>query len=212
MEIYKVLSAIQQKLVVRKNRKNKFGNYNYRSCEDILQALKPFLAEYECAVILTDTVVMVDGEYTEFEKTKEGIIAHDTPIVVKGRIYVKATAKLLWRDEEVEAQGWAREESSKKGMDASQLTGATSSYARKYALAGLFGLDDNPDADALNNHGKDNPISTGSMTFESFLEQANKQTKKPIPQIRSMLKTRCGVNSVQDFDPNKVSKYMEELK
>lgn len=131
------LIAIQQALKAPKGQYNSFGGYNYRSCEDILEAVKPILAKENVALTISDEIVEVGG-----------------------RIYVKATATLHDpSDAELFAQtsAYAREEESKKGMDAAQLTGATSSYARKYALNGLFAIDDNKDADATNTHGKAEP-------------------------------------------------------
>jgi len=123
------LLQIQQALKVKKAQRNDFGKYNYRSCEDILEALKAPLAKAECYVIVSDTIEMV-GE----------------------RVYVKATATLKKEGKELEkATGFAREATSKKGMDESQITGAASSYARKYALNGLFAIDDTEDADTQDN-------------------------------------------------------------
>lgn len=119
---------IQTKLNAPKNQRNNFGNYNYRSCEDILEALKPLLQETGCTLTVSDDIVQVAD-----------------------RIYVKATAKLRTPSgEEYSTTAFAREALAKKGMDDSQVTGAASSYARKYALNGLFCIDDNKDADALN--------------------------------------------------------------
>lgn len=120
-----ILQEIQSDLKAPKNQRNTFGNYNYRSCEDILEALKPLLKPHKATITLTDTVAEVGN-----------------------RVYVMAIAKLSASGESVEATGWAREEETKKGMDASQITGAASSYARKYALNGLFAIDDTKDADA----------------------------------------------------------------
>ena len=134
MEIYKKLSRIQCELVATKGQYNNFGKYSYRSCEDILEAVKPLLDKYKVAIVIKDDIVLVGD-----------------------RFYVKATATLIDSDtgETVEASAFARESADKKGMDSSQVTGATSSYARKYALNGLFAIDDNKDADATNTHGKD---------------------------------------------------------
>ena len=125
----KNLSKIQNEMNVKKGRYNKFGEYYYRSCEDILQAAKEVCNKYGCYVNVTDSI-----EYIE------------------GRFYVKATAKVvdIETGESEKATAYAREEESKKGMDGSQLTGATSSYARKYALCGLFAIDDSIDTDSLN--------------------------------------------------------------
>ena len=133
------LAAVQKTLKAPKNQRNTFGNYNYRSCEDILEAVKPILAKADLTLTISDDIVLIGD-----------------------RIYVKATATLY--DSKSEADGkidsisvsaFAREEESKKGMDASQVTGAASSYARKYALNGLFCIDDTKDADATNTHGKE---------------------------------------------------------
>ena len=134
MEIYKKLSRIQCELVATKGQYNNFGKYSYRSCEDILEAVKPLLDKYDVAIVIKDDIVLVGD-----------------------RFYVKATATLIDSDtgETVETSAFARESADKKGMDSSQVTGATSSYARKYALNGLFAIDDNKDADATNTHGKE---------------------------------------------------------
>lgn len=130
MTINEILAAIQTSLVATKDKKNDFGGYKYRSAESILEALKPYLLSHKCSLTLDDDM-------------KE----------VGGRVYVKATAKLTGADgESVSASAFAREAVSRKGMDDSQLTGATSSYARKYALSGLFAIDDSADADRLNNN------------------------------------------------------------
>ena len=128
----KELVIIQAELNAPKNQRNTFGKYNYRSCEDIVEAVKPLLKKTECTLIITDSIVEVGG-----------------------RVYVKATATITNKDNQsVFSDGFAREADQKKGMDPAQLTGATSSYARKYACNGLFCIDDNKDADATNDHGK----------------------------------------------------------
>lgn len=149
MNIYEQLANVQQELKAPKDQRNNFGNYNYRSCEGILEAVKPLLAKNDLALTLTDEMVEVGG-----------------------RIYVKATATVFPTNDNggvsittdkieakpyqcVSVSGFAREEENKKGMDSSQITGAASSYARKYALNGLFCIDDNKDSDATNTHGKD---------------------------------------------------------
>lgn len=128
--IHEKLSQIQSKLNAPKGQYNSFGKYNYRNCEDILQALKPILSEHKCHVSLSDEVVIVGN-----------------------RFYIKATATITdSENNSFSTTAFAREAESKKGMDESQVTGSTSSYARKYALNGLFAIDDNKDADTLNNH------------------------------------------------------------
>ena len=136
--VYLKLVEVQNKLKAPKNQFNKFGNYAYRNCEDILEALKPILSEVKAVVNISDEVVLVGERY-----------------------YIKATVKFIDAEtgEIVEASAMAREEENKKGMDSSQLTGSTSSYARKYALNGLFAIDDTKDSDTTNTHGKEDSKS-----------------------------------------------------
>lgn len=121
-ELHKKLWTIQQTLNAPKSQRNNFGGYNYRSAEDILEAVKPLLQNITLTV--SDEIVLIGERY-----------------------YVKATATLSDGEDAIAVTAYAREEENKKGMDASQLTGATSSYARKYALNGLFCIDDAKDAD-----------------------------------------------------------------
>lgn len=130
----KELITIQSELKVPKSQFNKFGGYKYRKAEDILEAVKPLLAKQKCTLIISDDIVMIGN-----------------------RIYVKAIATIKNEKGECETTtGWAREEETKKGMDGSQITGASSSYARKYALNGLFAIDDNADSDTTNTGQQDN--------------------------------------------------------
>lgn len=130
----KELVTIQSELKAPKSQFNKFGGYKYRKAEDILEAVKPLLAKQKCTLIISDDIVMIGN-----------------------RIYVKATATIKNEKGECETTtGWAREEETKKGMDESQITGASSSYARKYALNGLFAIDDNADSDTTNTGQQDN--------------------------------------------------------
>lgn len=125
------LIKVQAALKAPKSQFNAFGKYKYRSCEDILEAVKPLLVEQGLMLTLTDI-----------------------PQEVGGRIYIAATAAVTDGTNMVSVTAYAREEDEKKGMDASQITGTASSYARKYALNGLFLIDDCKDADATNDHGK----------------------------------------------------------
>jgi len=144
----KELIAIQSELKAPKSQFNKFGGYKYRKAEDILEAVKPLLAKQKCTLIITDDVVLIGN-----------------------RIYVKATATIKNEKGECEtATGWAREEETKKGMDGSQITGASSSYARKYALNGLFAIDDNQDSDA-NNDGQHQEAQQQTQTQQSATQQ-----------------------------------------
>lgn len=126
MNIYEKLSEIQAELKAPKSQINKFGGYNYRSCEDILEAVKPITKKYKAVLIVTDEVIFKGDRYY--------IAAHAILTDTEGEGVITATA-------------YARETDNKKGMDSSQLTGATSSYARKYALNGLFSIDDTKDND-----------------------------------------------------------------
>ena len=136
MSIYTKLMNVQNELKVPKNNKNTFGNYKFRNAEDILEALKPLLKKYNATVIITDDVVTTGNRY-----------------------YIKATVKFIDTEtgETIETSALAREDETKKGMDSSQITGSTSSYARKYALNGLFAIDDTKDSDTTNKHLKDEP-------------------------------------------------------
>lgn len=137
MNIHQKLAAIQHTLKAPKNQYNSFGKYNYRSCEDIIEAAKPHLQEYNLLLLLNDTIKQIGERY-----------------------YVEATATLIDLDADgstIDVTAYAREEDEKKGMDGSQVTGASSSYARKYALNGLFAIDDNKDSDSTNKGKKKQP-------------------------------------------------------
>ena len=127
------VTNLQNELKAPKSQRNTFGGYNYRSAEDILEAVKPLCVKYRVMLNVSDDVLAVGN-----------------------RIYVKAIATLadMDSDDAVTSTALAREEETKKGMDAAQITGSASSYARKYALNGLFAIDDTKDADATNTHGK----------------------------------------------------------
>lgn len=122
------LIEIQAELKAPKSQYNKFGGYNYRNCEDILEAVKPLCAKHEIVPLLSDEIVMIGD-----------------------RFYIKATAKVTDGKDEIATTAFARESKDKKGMDESQITGSSSSYARKYALNGLFCIDDTNDADFMDN-------------------------------------------------------------
>lgn len=125
MELNEKLRSIQTSLKAPKNQHNSFGNFDYRSCEDIYEAVKPFLTKLELSLILTDELVLIGERY-----------------------YIKATARLFDKENEITNVAYAREDETKKGMDGSQITGAASSYARKIALNGLFLIDDVRDSDS----------------------------------------------------------------
>lgn len=125
------LFIVQQRIKAPKNQRNNFGGYNYRNCEDILEAVKPVLQEVKAIIVLSDSLEHIGDRY-----------------------YIKATASFIDCETQENAMiqntAFAREEESKKGMDGSQVTGASSSYARKYALNGLLAIDDNKDSDTTN--------------------------------------------------------------
>ena len=145
-ELNETLLAIQQELKAPKGQYNSFGKYKYRSCEDILEAVKPLLRKHNCTLVISDDIVMLGT-----------------------RFYIKATVTLSNGGESVMTTAFAREVEEKKGADSSQITGAASSYARKYALNGLFCIDDNKDSDSTNNGGKpvesaENPLMEAAMS------------------------------------------------
>lgn len=139
------LATIQKELKTPKNQFNKFGNYKYRSCEDILESLKSLL-----------------------EKTKTSLKISDELVLLGDRFYIKATATLydLESEEKIENAAYAREEETKKGMDGSQITGTASSYARKYALNGLFLIDDTKDADTNEYHKQTNKAKENNIELD----------------------------------------------
>ena len=183
MTIYEKLAHVQQELKAPKNQRNNFGNYNYRSCEDILEAVKPLLAKYKLVLTISDEIVEVGG-----------------------RVYVKATSTLTDSEEMVEVGGivyprsiavsaYAREEETKKGLDSAQISGSTSSYSRKYCLSGLLCIDDNKDPDAINTHGREEKKKTPIICEECGKE------------ITDWKKKDGSVMSAEDFATNSFSKY-----
>ena len=129
LNIHQKLAQVQFKLKAPKGQYNSFGKYHYRSCEDILEGLKPLLQEIDATLTITDSIEHIGERY-----------------------YVKATVVFSDILSGLEVTAYAREEESRKGMDGSQVTGSASSYARKYALNGMFCIDDTKDADATNDH------------------------------------------------------------
>ena len=151
MNVYEKLMTVQTKLRAPKGQYNSFGKYSYRSCEDILEALKPLLGEVGAIVNVTDEIKLIGDRY-----------------------YVEATASFIDTEtgERMIAKASAREAETKKGMDDSQVTGSVSSYARKYALNGLFAIDDNKDADSTNTHSKEiKPNMTPTGITEAQLKR-----------------------------------------
>jgi hypothetical protein len=136
MNVYTKLAAVQSALKAPKSQFNAFGKYKYRSCEDIVESVKPLLKQNGLLLTMNDEIALIGD-----------------------RFYIKATATIIDTADgnSISVSAFAREEESKKGMDGSQVTGASSSYARKYALNGLFAIDDNKDSDSTNTHGNEQP-------------------------------------------------------
>lgn len=170
----KELLTIQQKLNAPKNQYNKFGNYYYRSCEDILMAVKPLLVETGCTLTCNDEIILLAD-----------------------RFYVKATFTLTNKEgKSISASALAREQEKVTGQIEAQITGAASSYARKYALNALFCIDDNKDPDATNTHGKETPKTSPTKAVkvesgESVLDTALKavQAAKTRAELEGIYKT-----------------------
>ncbi len=159
------LAQIQSELKAPKGQYNKFGGFNYRSCEDILEAVKPLLKERGLVLLITDDIVQIGERY-----------------------YVRATATIY--DSEgsyISNSALAREELKRSGMDASQITGATSSYARKYALNGLFAIDDTKDADATNK-GQDEPKPVKATAQPAFTDE-NRQALAKAQTVQELFET-----------------------
>lgn len=159
MNIYEKLSNIQTELKAPKGQYNSFGKYKYRSCEDILEALKPIVAKNKATLILSDELVNIGERY-----------------------YIKSTATLIDTEEEKQVQNtaYAREELEKKGMDGSQITGTASSYARKYALNGLFNIDDTKDADTdeFAIQGNEKVTDTEAKTIYALIQKNGRDLNK----------------------------------
>lgn len=159
-KIYAKLAAIQAALKAPKSQFNKFGNYSYRKAEDILEAVKPHLQREGCILTCNDTLLLVGSRY-----------------------YIKATATLICVEDgsTISTDAYAREEEEKKGMDGSQVTGASSSYARKYALNGLLCIDDTADSDTTN-QGNSTPAPAPKPAVKATpAAPAASEPKKPIP-------------------------------
>ena len=170
MTLQEKLAIIQQELIAPKNQFNGFGKYHYRSCEDILEGLKPCLSKVKAAVVISDDIVQIGDRY-----------------------YVKATAKLIDAEGDacIENTAYAREDEGKKGMDVSQVTGATSSYARKYALNGLFCIDDVKDADTRDNRQKEAEEQKQAEEEQKQIENS----KIPETKVKALL-SRCDSEGV----------------
>jgi hypothetical protein len=167
MNVYEKLLDVQAQLKAPKSQYNSFGKYSYRNCEDILEAVKPICKKVKACVWLSDTLEKVGDRY-----------------------YIKATATFVDVEsgEKLTAEAYAREEETKKGMDGSQVTGASSSYARKYALNGLFDIDDTKDSDTTNTHGKEKP--------EEVTQEQKPKEKTPRERLIAKLREK-GINATK---------------
>lgn len=171
MGVYEKLLAIQTELKAPKSQYNNFGKYKYRNCEDILESLKPILAKNRATITISDDVVSVGN-----------------------RIYIRATAKIVDTEtgESVETTAYAREEESKKGMDGSQLTGSSSSYARKYSLNGLFAIDDTKDSDycspEINRPLKQKTKNELNQLIAEYAEKTDRAVGEIVNEVKSVVK------------------------
>lgn len=171
----KELLQIQSELKAPKGQFNAYGKYKYRSCEDILEAVKPILKKNNCTLLLSDSLIYVGERY-----------------------YIKATATLVNAEgKSVSTEAYAREEETKKGMDASQITGASSSYARKYALNGLLCIDDNKDSDTTNT-GDNAPAAPAKA-----IKEDNAEVEKAIAEINAAKSKEELINAIAKYKGNK---------
>lgn len=197
MELKQKLLSIQTELKAPKNQFNSFGNYNYRSCEDILEAVKPLCKKGNVLLTLSDTIKHVGERY-----------------------YVEATATLydVETDDCISVSAYAREEETKKGMDSSQITGAASSYARKYALNGLFNIDDTKDSDSTNEgEGKHKtspkPKAEPKNDYQSQLKELMDNSKGKItgPMIAETIEKKFGKRKANELNETQFLALLEEL-
>lgn len=192
MTVYKKLIEVQKELKAPKNQRNSFGNYNYRSCEDILEALKPVLSEHGATVFISDKPVV-----------KENIWS-----------YIEATATFVDTEsgDSVSVTAYAREAEMKKGMDVSQITGSASSYARKYALNGLFLIDDTKDADTdeqrnQTSGAKQKAFSKDDVTaLRLDLVKVATATKKDVNDLESWVAQQIGLNNFESINQSSFAK------
>lgn len=192
MTVYKKLFEVQQELKAPKNQRNTFGNYNYRSCEDILEALKPVLAAHEATVFISDKVVVREDNWA----------------------YIEATATFvdIETGESISTTAYARETETKKGMDVSQITGSASSYARKYALNGLFLIDDTRDADTDEHHRQTTATKPKAFSKDDVtalrldLVKLATATGKDVNELENWVAQRIGVDNFEAINQSSYAK------
>ena len=195
MELFKKLIEVQMELKAPKNQRNSFGGYNYRSAEDILEALKPVLAKHEATVFISDKVVVKENNWA----------------------YIEATASFvdIETGESISTTAFARETENKKGMDSSQITGSASSYARKYALNGLFLIDDavDPDSDSHQkmtggeSQGSNRKFSKDDVTaLRLDLVKLATATGKDVNELENWVTQRIGVDNFEAINQSSYAK------
>lgn len=186
MNFYEKLVDIQSNLVAQKDKKNEFGGFAYRTAEGILASVKPHLARHGLFMMISDEIIQVgsDNKVVTTSKTetpnKEGHVTIKETVseVSDGRFYLKATVTITDGENTVTSSALARETLSKKGMDDAQATGAASSYARKYALNGMWGIDDSKqDPDTGHANAKHNLMSEVDVIMSSATSKEDAQTK-----------------------------------
>jgi hypothetical protein len=186
MNIYEKLVDIQGRLKAPKNQYNSFGKYKYRSCEDILEGLKPLLIEHKVVLTISDVIVEMDN----------------------GISYVEATAQFKDMEGVIEVKAQAGIEPNKKGMDIAQSFGTSSSYARKYALNGLFLIDDTKDNDTLDNTKKNIPTKSPNISVDEELEWLNPEDTEKFSRAIQAIKDGFTMKDIRK--KYKVSKKVEE--
>ena len=194
MKIYKKVLNVQANLKASKNQKNEYGGYKYRSCEDIIEAVKPLLKEEELILNIVDDVKLIGDRY-----------------------YIEATATLIDCEtgETISAKAYAREDLTKKGMDVAQITGSVSSYARKYALNGLLAIDDTKDSDATNTHNQEtkapstrNTVSDKQINYLLFLNSKAGFTEN---KLKTTIKNDYNLDDLNDLNTKQLNILIEKL-
>lgn len=223
MNIYEKLLNIQNELKAPKGQFNKFGGYKYRSCEDILEAVKPICKKYKAVLVLSDEMVVLGDGVSQSQIIKDDGTEQETHTMIKGqRFYIKAIATLYDTEnnnEQVWNMAYAREEENKKGMDGSQITGTASSYARKYALNGLFNIDDTKDADTdeftkQQQHSNNNEINGEKIITKTQIQALNKsiENAKIKDEVVEMILSSYGYGSTSEIKVKDYKQIVEDLK
>lgn len=218
--IYSKLSNIQQELKAPKGQRNDFGKYNYRSCEDILEAVKPICAKNKTTLVLSDELVVLgDSTPIEYKETyyDKDLKRENVRTIVTGnqRYYIKATATIydIESGEEISNTAYAREEENKKGMDGSQITGTASSYARKYALNGLFNIDDTKNADTNEYHKQTNKPNVSVKNKQVMITDQQKEKIKELytpEEIKEYLQDVVEKKKLSDLTLTEASDFIKD--